>query len=152
MSTTVKTLYDTDFVEWTSRTAELLRAGRLEEVDLEHVAEEIEDLGRSERRAIRSPLRRLLVHALKTRIQSERAGRSWKGSIVSAQKEIRDQLRDAPSLRRHLEESLPEIYRDAIEVALAETHLRTGRQAPDIPAECPYSLAELLEGNPGDLV
>jgi hypothetical protein len=54
MATTTKSLYDTDFVEWTARTAELLREGRFDEVDLEHLAEEVEDLGRSDRAAVSS--------------------------------------------------------------------------------------------------
>ena len=70
MGATTKTLYDTDFAEWASHTAELLRVGRMLDVDLEHVAEEIEDLGKSERSAIESQLRRLLKHKIKQLIYS----------------------------------------------------------------------------------
>jgi hypothetical protein len=79
MGAATKTLYDTDFVEWTARTAELLREGRLHDADLEHLAEEIKDLGTRERSAVRSQLRRMLVHLVKARIQPERAGASWRG-------------------------------------------------------------------------
>src|SRR5580700_894552 len=65
MATTTKTLYDTDFVEWTAHTAELLREGRLDAVDLEHLAEEIEDLGKSDRHTVLSHLHRLLLHQIK---------------------------------------------------------------------------------------
>ena len=71
MGVTTRTLYDRDFVEWTARTAGLLREGRLDEVDLENLAEEIETLGRSERSAVRSQLRRMLVHLVKLSIQPE---------------------------------------------------------------------------------
>jgi hypothetical protein len=74
MSTPGKSLYDAGFVEWTARTTDLLRLGRLTGLDLENVAEEIEDLGKSERSAVRSQLRRMVVHLMKARIQPERAG------------------------------------------------------------------------------
>src|SRR5262249_61884232 len=67
MGTTAKTLYDTDFVAWADETAALVRAGRLNELDLEHVAEEIEGLAGSDRRAVRSQLRRLVVYLIKQR-------------------------------------------------------------------------------------
>lgn len=82
MGATTKTLYDTDFVEWTARTAELVRSGRLSEVDLEQVAEEIEDLGKRDRASAESLLFRILLHQVKRKIQPERDGASWRKSIV----------------------------------------------------------------------
>ena len=151
MGATTKTLYDIDFVEWSARMARLLREGRFNEVDLEHVAEEIEDLGRSERLAVRSQLRRMLAHLIKMRIQPERAGASWRGSIVSARIEILDHISDSPSLRRHAETSLQRIYREAVELALAQTNLTARAKELNIPAKCPYTLDELLEGDLGDI-
>ena len=147
MGTSTKSLYDTDFAEWTRRTAGQLRRGRPAEVDLEHVAQEIEDLGKGERSAVRSQLRRMLVHLMKARIQPERAGASWRGSVANARIEILDHFGDSPSLRKHAESNLQRIYREAVELALVETNL-DGRVAnPDIPEECPYTLDALLEGD-----
>jgi Domain of unknown function DUF29 len=115
------------------------------------VAEEIEDLGRSERLAVRSQLRRMLTHLIKMRIQAERAGVSWRGSILNARIEILDHIADSPSLRRHAETNLQRIYREAIELALAETNLAARAKELDIPAKCPHSLDELLEGDLGNL-
>ena len=81
-------MYDVDFVQWTAHMAELLRAGRLDEVDLEHVAEEIEDLGKRDRWAVRSPMMRLLLSQIKRRIQPERESASWRRSIVDGQDRI----------------------------------------------------------------
>jgi hypothetical protein len=78
---TAKDLYEQDFFEWTVQNAQLLRAGRLEEADLEHIAEEIEDMGRSERRELESRLSVLLSHLLKWRFQPSRRGRSWQATI-----------------------------------------------------------------------
>jgi hypothetical protein len=147
MSVETKTLYDTDFVEWTARTAELLRARRFDELDVEQVAEDIEDLGKSDRRAVGSQLSRILMHLLKRRIQPEREGASWRSSIVSARREIKYQLDDSPSLRRHLEDTLQRTYRGAVKDALDETDLTATAKELDIPETCPWTLNALLDGD-----
>jgi len=147
MATSTKSLYDIDFVEWATRTADLLRQGRFAELDLENVVEEIEDLGKSERSAVRSQLRRMLVHLLKSRIQPERSGASWRASVASARTEILDHFGDSPSLRKHAESNLRRIYREAVELALVETNLAGPTANPDIPEECPYTLEALLDGD-----
>lgn len=144
MSSVTKTLYDSDFAAWTARTADLLRRGHFAEVDLQNVAEEIEDLGKSERSAVRSQLRRMLVHLVKSRIQPERSGASWRASVAGARAEILDHFGDSPSLRKHAEANLQRIYREAVELALVETNL-AGHADPDLPEECPYTLENLLE-------
>ena len=140
MGTVTKTLYDTDFVEWTAHTAERLRQGCLDEADLEYVAEEIEDLGKRDRRAVKSQLLRLLKHQIKRRIQPERDCAGWRESIDTSRDEISDIIADSPSLRSFLEENLVEIYLRALREALFETGLRSA----DLPVQCPYSLDELL--------
>jgi uncharacterized protein DUF29 len=147
MGTLTKTLYDTDFVEWAAKTAELLRQGRFDDVDLEHLIEEIVSLGQSDERAVRSQLRRMLMHLIKVRIQPERAGSSWRESVVSARDEIEDLMERSPSLRRHLEETLESTYRRAVKSALDETNLQSQAKKLDIPEKCPYTLDELLEAD-----
>ncbi|HYW42267.1 MAG TPA: DUF29 domain-containing protein [Bryobacteraceae bacterium] len=147
MGTRTKTLYDTDFVEWTAHTAELLRSGRTGEVDMEHLVEEIEDLGKSERSAVLSQVARMLMHLVKERIQPERSGASWRTSIANAQIEIVFKLEDSPSLRRYLEEKLERAWLIAVKTAILETNLPRARHS-EIPEKCPYTLDELLEGIP----
>jgi hypothetical protein len=147
MATITKALYDTDFVEWTAHNAELLRQGRFEEVDLEHVAEEIEDLGKRDLLAVRPQLRRMLMHLVKQKIQPERDGASWRGSVVNAQGIILDYVENSPSLLRPLTDSLPAVYRRAIEEALSETGLAGQRNDLGIPETCPFSLSQLLDGD-----
>jgi len=146
MSTATKIEYDVDFVEWTAQTAELLRQRRFAEVDLEHLAEEIEDLGKGDARAVRSQLSRMLMHLIKLRIQPERASKSWGHSIVDAQGEIERAMKDSPSLRRHLAANLEELYSMAVKFALRETKLTARAKELDIPPTCPYTLDELLTG------
>jgi hypothetical protein len=142
MSSSTKTLYDTDFAEWSDRTAELLRAGRFDELDIANLAEEIESLGRAERKAVRSQLQRLMMHKIKQQIQPERDGTSWQASINEARQAVVDDIEDSPSLRRHLEQNLQKLYKRAVEAALIETRL----DYSPVPKECPWDLETLLEG------
>ncbi len=145
MGVTTKSLYDTDFVEWTARTAELIREGRLDEVDLDHLAEEIEDLGKSNLAAVESQLRVMLMHLIKRRIQPEKQGASWQRSITRGRIQIDVRLEHSPSLRRYLDRNLGKIYRKAVRDALRETGLVGQARGLNIPDECPYTLEELLE-------
>ena len=135
-----KTLYDTDFAEWTARMAALLRAGRMAEVDLEHVAEEIEDLGKRDRWAVSSQMLRLLLQQMKRRIQPERETASWRRSIVNSQERIAHRLKDSPSLLGYLEQELPGIYLRAARGAVFET----GVKSASLPDRCPFTLDRLL--------
>src|SRR5689334_12603416 len=95
-------LYDTDFAEWTRHNAELLRSGRTHEADLEHIAEEIEDMGKRERRSLHNRCVRLIEHLLKWDYQPERRGSSWTRTIVLQRRAIRRLLEDNPSFRPDL--------------------------------------------------
>ena len=145
MGALTKTLYETDFVEWADHTAELLRQGKFHEVDLEHLIEEVEGLAGSDRHAVRSQLTRLLMHLIKERIQPERAGSSWRTSIVDARREIRLKLEASPSLRPYLNTIVAEDYHEAVKDALDETGLAGKALAFPLPANCPYTLSQLLE-------
>jgi hypothetical protein len=126
-------LYETDFAEWSARTAALIRAGRFGEIDAESVAEEIETLGKSERHA---------VHKIKQIIRPERDCASWQVSIESSRTALRDRLRTSPSLRRYLQQNFQEIYEDAAKLAVIETG--TIEDAP-VPKKCPWDLDVLLQ-------
>ena len=147
MGTTTKTLYDTDFVEWTAHVAGMLLQGRIDEVDLEHIAEEIADLGKSERSAVRSQLHRMLMHLIKQKIQPEKSGSSWRRSIAEGRAEVEFKLEDSPSLRRYAEQNLERIWRKAVKNALFETGHAGREKDLDIPANCPYTLDDILDGD-----
>jgi hypothetical protein len=143
MAVIAKTLYGTDFAEWSARTAELLRQGRFDEIDIESVAEEIRSLGDSQFQGARSQLRRMLMHLIKQKTQPERDGASWRASIVNARREMLDAIESSPSLRRRLAERLETPYQQAIQDACDET----GLDAAEIPAKCPFTLEQLLKSN-----
>jgi hypothetical protein len=121
MAVIAKTLYGTDFAEWSAQTAELLREGRFDEIDIENVAGEIRSLRDSQFQGARSQLRPMLMRLIRQKIQPERDGTSWRLSILDAQQEIRDAIDSSPSLRRRLADRLSVIYDRAINGARLET-------------------------------
>lgn len=138
----VETQYNTDFFRWTQDTAELIRQRRFDELDLEHVAEEIQDMGLRDHREVRSRFIVLVMHLLKWQLQPERRGTSsWVATIGEQRTELSLVLEDSPSLRRVPKEQLPVIYRRAVQRAIKETRL----PANAFPADCPYSQEQILD-------
>jgi hypothetical protein len=140
--------YDRDLVAWATENAALLRAGKLDRIDAAHIAEELEDLGKSERRALASHLRNLVMHLLKWEFQPERRTGSWRSSIDNARAEIAEILEDSPSLRPTAAERLEKGYALARKNAASETGLDPGV----FPQQCPYSLERVLSDDfwPGE--
>lgn len=137
--------YDTDYYAWTQTQAAALRRVaelrlNLPEVDLEHLAEEIEGMGRSDRRALARQLERVLLHLLKWQVQPGLRGISWQRSIASARHEIEKLLEDSPSLRNEIGSRLDGEYRAARQGAIAETGL-----VPTLfPKTCPFTVEQIL--------
>jgi hypothetical protein len=132
--------YEEDFYAWTVEQARLLRSGKLSSIDIENIAEEIESLGRSDKRAIESRLTLLLTHFLKWQAQPRLRSTSWSGTIREQRRRIEKLLRESPSLRPFVGEVLAEAYADAREDAADET----GLPETDFPAECPFSADEVM--------
>ena len=135
-------LYDSDFYAWSREQAELLRAGKLAEADIEHIAEEIDSMGRTEKRELVSRLEVLLLHLLKWRFQPGKRGPSWEASIRVQRYSIEDHLDDNPSLKPLLPQALASAYRKATLEAVAET----GLAGPTFPAACPWTVEQVLDG------
>ena len=141
-------LYERDFYAWANEQAALLRAGNLSAADIEHIAEEIESMGKSEKRELVSRLTVLLLHLLKWRFQPGRRGASWDASIRNSRDDLADHLADNPSLKPSLGDAIVSAYRRARRDATAET----GLGAAAFPADCPYSVAQIMDEGfwPGD--
>lgn len=135
-----KILYETDYLKWIETTVAKLRLGDYSHIDWENLIEEIEDMGRSERKSFKSNLVILLMHLLKWQYQPDLRSGSWKGSIVEHRRRIREALKDSPSLKPFLAEVFAECYVDAVEQASAET----GLFMEMFPEFCPYSSEEVL--------
>jgi len=126
--------YETDFYAWANEQAALLRAGKLSEADIAHIAEEIESMGKTEKRELVSRLTVLLTHLLKWKFQPALRGRSWRLTIIEQRKEVRNHLADNPSLKSLADEAMSVAYDLAIIKAAQETAI----DEDGFPSDCPW--------------
>lgn len=135
------TTYDEDFYTWTQEQVELMRARRLEELDLKHLIDEIEDMGKSEKRALQSFLETLLMHLLKWQFQPAYRGHSWKYTIIEQRKRIQAHLQENPGLKSRLPELIETAYGYATTAAARET----GLEPETFPEHCPWAYRQLID-------
>jgi len=140
MSMTSAVRYEDDVVAWAAEQASLLREGRLDQLDTEHLAEEIEDVGKSEQRELVSRMARLLAHLLKWQKQPGRRGASWQITIRNQRRGITRRLKETPSLRPKLAE--PDWWAGVWDDATAQAAEETGLS--DFPETCPWDAREIL--------
>jgi hypothetical protein len=133
--------YDTDFYAWTQQQAEALRAKDWAALDVEHLAEEVEDLRKTERRAVRSQLRLILSHLLKWHYQPDKRTDSWRSTMANGRVLVQEDLEDLPSLAPELESlaawAYPRARRDAAQ--------ETGLPLATFPEACPWPIAQVLD-------
>jgi Domain of unknown function DUF29 len=137
----VAATYEADYAAWIFDQVERLRHGDLAHLDVLNIAEELEDLGKSERRSLSSHIRNLIIHLLKHQFQPKRRTRSWTASIRSARAELGMLLTESPSLRRELKEHVSRQYA----TARVEASEQTGLPLAALPQQCPYELEQLLD-------
>ncbi len=133
--------YDKDFYHWLMRNAALLRAKRFSEMDVENVAEELESMGKRDKRQLMSRLIVLLTHLLKWEFQPEKRSGNWRASIREQRLRIGLLLDDSPSLRTSIEEKKNEVYETALFIAADET----GIDDESFPKTCPYRVEQMLD-------
>lgn len=138
-STSLPDLYLADETAWLDAMAELIRAGRLSEVDYPHLAEYLEDMAKRDRREVSSRLKVLLAHVLKWVYQKKKRTPSWENTIFNQQDELKGLL-EGGVLQNHAEELLPTVYQKAVKQAARETKL----PPTTFPPECPWTLEQLL--------
>ena len=119
----------------------LLREGRFTEIDVDNIAEELEAMGRSEKRELVSCLTTLLVHLLKWKYQAVRRSRSWENTILTQRIDIEELLEDSPSLYYEIEKRIKRAYKKARLKAEDET----GIDKKYFPKSCPFSPEQILE-------
>ena len=135
------TLYETDFYAWANEQAALLRAGKLSEADIENIAEEIESMGRSEKRELINLLSLLLMHLLKWRYQPLLQSASWRRTIEQQRHQLTRHLADNPSLKSRLDEAMFEAYQDAV----VEAEYETGLSRKSFPAVSPFAFDQAMD-------
>ncbi|MYM86474.1 DUF29 domain-containing protein [Duganella sp. BJB1802] len=133
-------LYEDDIIAWSEQQAALLRRGQWSELDIDNIAEEIEDVGKSEKRELKSRLSVLTSHLLKWKYQPTRRTHSWQNTIREQRAAIRQDIKKMPSLKSLLRNAnwLADVYRRA----LVDTHAETS--LPGLPTESPWTMTEIL--------
>ncbi len=133
--------YDDDVIAWANEQAAFLRAGNFSALDIEHIAEEVEDVGKSEQRELESRMALLLAHLLKWTFQPARRGSSWETTIRNQRKAVAVRLRKTPSLQADLADAewWDVVWGDAVYQAEKETGLK------DLPATCPWSPEQIMD-------
>lgn len=134
------TPYESDVVAWAREQAALLRSGNLSAIDASHIAEEIEDVGRSEQHELGSRLTVLLAHLLKWHLQPGRRSHSWRNTVREQRRAIARQLHRSPSLKHAFDDQewLGEVWSDAVQAAVAQTGL-------ECPGDWIWSLDQVLD-------
>lgn len=139
--TKLDTLYEQDFYLWIQTTAQQLKDNKLNELDISNLIEEIESMGRSEKRELKSRLIVLLMHLLKWHYQREKRSESWRSTITEQRICIEALLEDSPSLKP----MLSEVFDDCYQKARLKASDETGIKLNFFPNESPFSLEESLE-------
>ncbi|MBV5274490.1 MAG: DUF29 domain-containing protein [Lamprocystis purpurea] len=145
---TVAQSYDHDFFGWLNANAQLMRNHQFDQVDVEHIAEELEAMARSEKRELLNRLAVLLMHLLKWQYQASKRTRSWRNTILTQRMDIADLLEDSPSLQPLVAEKIQTAY----EKAKLKAEDETGIDRRTFPSQCPYTLEQSLSPDffPGD--
>lgn len=141
----VQTVYQTDFYAWTRSQADLLRAGRLSEIDIVHLAEELDSMGNSERRQLASRMEILIAHLLKWRFQPSLQGNSWRLTIKEQRRRIAKLLKQMPSLSAEMDKDdwLADVWEDAVFYAVKET----GFDESIFPADPIWTAEQILDSD-----
>ncbi len=139
-NTNTSSLYDQDYYLWLKNTAKLIQEGKFSEIDTVNLVEEIEDMGKREKRSVESNLVILLLHLLKYQYQPSKQSNSWKASIREHRRRLKKTFRDSPSLKRYFEQVFTECYQDAREQASDET----GLPLDTFPSESLFTPTQVL--------
>lgn len=134
------TLYDKDYYLWLEETVQLLREGKLTEIDVNNLIEEIEDMGRSEKKAVKSNLKILLCHLLKYKYQPQKRSRSWLSTIFEHRDRLDDDFADSPSLKRYFQE----VFEPCYQKARKQASIETGLPLKTFPINCPFNHEQVL--------
>jgi hypothetical protein len=137
-------LYDEDFFEWTGRNAQLLREGKVRESDIAHIAAEIENLGKQDLKELRRRVRALLAHLLVGRLQPAKHAHFRLSPVTVERIWLDGLLEQSPSLRIKLANEMPVYYEEAVRLAMAMSRAECARGR--FPAECPFTVEQILDG------
>jgi hypothetical protein len=135
--------YEKDIVAWANEQANFIRSGRFELLDLEHIAEEIEDVGKSEQRELENRMAILLAHLLKWQYQPARRGASWQKTIKVQRTQVNRRIQKTPSFKHTLQDT--EWWEDTWGDAITQASKETGIELTVFPEICPWTPEQILD-------
>ena len=135
--------YEKDIVAWANEQASFIRAGRFDLLDLEHLAEEIEDVGKSEQRELENRMAVLLAHLLKWQYQPARRGASWEKTIKVQRTQVNRRIQKTPSFKHTLQDT--EWWEDTWGDAITQASKETGIELTVFPESCPWTSEQILD-------
>jgi len=135
--------YEKDIVAWANEQASFIRAGRFELLDLEHIAEEIEDVSKSEQRELENRMAILLAHLLKWQYQPARRGASWQKTIKVQRTQVNRRIQKTPSFKHTLQDA--EWWEDTWGDAITQASKETGIELTVFPESCPWTSEQILD-------
>jgi len=136
----LKTLYESNYLQWLEETIKCLKARQLAEVDYENLIKELEDLAKNEKRRVRSLLEQIIRHLLLYQywdLEKPRNANHWAAEIISFRNQLNEDL--SANLRKYLEDDFNRIYSNALDYVKAKTQLT------NLPELCPYTLEQILD-------
>ncbi len=136
-----RVLYQKDYYGWLQENVRLIRERKFSEIDTENLIEELESMGKSEKRELSNRLTILLTHLLKWQYQAVKRSTSWRNTIAVQRIDIRELLEDSPSLRNEVSDRIETAY----EKAKLAAEVETGIEKQNFPAACPFSLEQILD-------
>lgn len=137
----LKKLYEEDENLWLFENAKLLREGKLELVDIEHIAEFLEDMGRRDFREVFSRLKILIMHLLKWMFQKEKRSNSWEVTIFNQRDELNFDFETSKNLENYAKANFEKIYRKSRQMASKET----GLPLSTFPEEPPFTFEQVID-------
>lgn len=137
----INTLYDTDYYSWTQQQAALLRDGRLDELDITNLIEEIDDMGKSQRNQLENRLKQLLLHLLKWHYQPLMITHSWEYSIIEQRFKVARVIKENPGLKPQI----PELLGAAYVLARLGAAKQTSMDITVFPKVCPWDSEQLID-------
>ncbi len=138
-----KTLYEEDFNLWLEETVNLLKTRQLSLIDYENLIEEIESMGKRDKKALESNLEQILMNLLKWQYQKNKRSNSWRYSIIEHRNRLKKDFRDSPSLKPYFDDVLEDCYQTAREFASEQT----GLDIKTFPIDIPFTKEEILSSN-----
>ncbi len=136
--------YETDFLSWTQQQSALLRAGRWTQIDREHIAEELEEMGKEQKLALQSLLRQILLHLLKLNYSPAQSPKGrWAEEIIEFRDQAQARIEATPSLKHYAPDLFDKAWQQARRAA--EKTFALHREQVKVPEHCPYSLEQVLD-------